>query len=50
MSPEVYDKIRLYSIYEKLTEAEEDIANGDVYRCIYFNVVSHRQGPKHRLC
>ena len=30
MSTEVYDRIRLYSIYEKLMEAEEDIANGDV--------------------
>ena len=30
MSAAVYDRIRLYSIYEKLMEAEEDIANGDV--------------------
>ena len=30
MSAEVYDRMRLYSIYEKLMEAEADIANGDV--------------------
>ena len=30
MSAEVYDRIRLYSIYEKLMEAERDIENGSV--------------------
>ena len=30
MSAEVYDRIRLYSVYEKLMEAERDIANGKV--------------------
>ncbi len=30
MSAEVYEKIRLYSIYEKLTEAEADIAQGRI--------------------
>ena len=28
MSAEVYDRIRLYSVYEKLMEAEADIAEG----------------------
>ena len=28
MSAEVYDRIRLYSVYEKLMEAEEDIRAG----------------------
>ncbi len=28
MSTEVYDRIRLYSVYEKLMEAEADIAEG----------------------
>jgi prevent-host-death family protein len=30
MSAETYDRIRLYSVYEKLMEAEEDIAAGRV--------------------
>ncbi len=30
MSAEMYDKIRLYSVYEKLMEAESDIAEGRV--------------------
>ena len=30
MSAEVYEKIRLYSVYEKLMEAEADIAAGNV--------------------
>ena len=30
MSADVYDKIQLYSIYEKLMEAKDDIANGRV--------------------
>ena len=30
MSAEVYNRIRLYSIYEKLMEAENDIAEGKV--------------------
>lgn len=28
MSAEVYDRIRLYSVYERLMEAEADIAKG----------------------
>ncbi|MGN0971268.1 MAG: type II toxin-antitoxin system Phd/YefM family antitoxin [Aristaeellaceae bacterium] len=28
MSAEVYDRIRLYSVYEKLMEAENDITHG----------------------
>ena len=28
MSTEVYDRIRLYTVYEKLLEAEADIAQG----------------------
>ncbi len=30
MSAKMYDKMRLYSVYEKLMEAEEDIAQGRV--------------------
>ena len=30
MSGEMYDKIRLYSVYEKLMEAERDIEEGRV--------------------
>ena len=30
MSAEVYNRIRLYSVYEKLVEAENDIAEGKV--------------------
>lgn len=30
MSAEVYEKIRLYSVYEKLAEAEADIAQGRI--------------------
>jgi prevent-host-death family protein len=30
MSAEVYEKIRLYTVYEKLMEAEADIAAGKV--------------------
>jgi prevent-host-death family protein len=30
MSADVYEKIRLYSVYEKLMEAEEDIAKGNI--------------------
>ena len=30
MSSELYDKIRLYSVYEKLLEAEQDIEHGRV--------------------
>lgn len=30
MSAEVYDKMRLYSVYEKLMEAEADISEGKV--------------------
>ncbi|MCF0112027.1 MAG: type II toxin-antitoxin system Phd/YefM family antitoxin [Erysipelotrichaceae bacterium] len=30
MSSEVYDRIRLYSVYEKLMKAEEDIALGKI--------------------
>ena len=30
MSAEVYNRIRLYSVYEKLAEAENDIAEGKV--------------------
>ena len=30
MSAEVYERIRLYSVYEKLMEAESDIAEGKV--------------------
>ena len=30
MSAEVYDRIRLYSVYEKLMEAEADITQGKV--------------------
>lgn len=30
MSAEVYNRIRLYSVYEKLVEAENDIAEGEV--------------------
>lgn len=30
MSAAVYDKMRLYSVYEKLVQAEQDIAEGRV--------------------
>lgn len=30
MSAQMYDKMRLYSVYEKLLEAESDIAEGRV--------------------
>ncbi len=30
MSAEVYEKIRLYSVYEKLMESEEDVTRGNV--------------------
>ena len=30
MSAKMYDKMRLYSVYEKLLEAEDDIAQGRV--------------------
>ena len=30
MSAEVYNRIRLYSVYEKLVEAEKEIAEGKV--------------------
>ena len=30
MRAEVYEKIRLYSVYEKLAEAEADIAQGRI--------------------
>ncbi|MDD3336556.1 MAG: type II toxin-antitoxin system prevent-host-death family antitoxin [Eubacteriales bacterium] len=30
MSAKVYDKMRLYSVYERLMEAEDDIAQGRI--------------------
>ena len=30
MSAQVYDKIRMYNVYERLMEAEDDIAQGRV--------------------
>ena len=31
MSTEVYERMRLYSVYEKLMQAEDDIAEGRVF-------------------
>ena len=42
MSAEVYNRIRLYSVYEKLVEAENDIAEGKVTDA--FSVMSAMRG------
>lgn len=46
MSSKTYERIRLYSVYERLMEAEEDIAEGrvsDAYDAL------HRLKEKHGL-